>query len=87
MALNLDKIDYKRIRLGNRVKNIMFFDSDDEFTDFCMAPYGVLVNDKDGSPSTYTGVYSEEYKDCIAKGMKFVIRDSHSKVCKHRCVN
>lgn len=86
MALKLDKIDFKRMEALNRLENMIFFDSDDDFTDFCLAPYGVLIYDKEGSPSTYSGVYSEEYKDCIAKGMKFVIRDPHSKVYKHHCV-
>jgi hypothetical protein len=82
MALKLSITEIEKL-----LSDIMFFDSDDEFTDFCLAPYGVLVNDKDGNPTTWTGVYSDEYKDCVVKGMKFVIKDINSSVCKRQCVS
>ena len=82
MALKLTKTEIEK-----RLSDIMFFDSDDEFTDFCLAPYGILVTDNNGNPPTWTGVYSDEYKDCVAKGMKFVIKDINSSVCEHHCVS
>ena len=67
-------------------KNIIYFDSDEEFTDFCLAPYGVIVYGKDGSSPTWKGEYTEQYKNAIQKGMTFVIKDEDSVVFKHQCV-
>lgn len=64
----------------------IYFDNDQEFTDFCLAPYGVIVYPEDGSSPTWTGVYSDEYKDAIKEGKRFVIKDEDSVVFKHKCV-
>ena len=50
-----------------KIGNYIFFESETEFEDFCFAPYAAF---KQG---TYVGQYSEEYIDCISKGMKFAI--------------
>lgn len=66
--------------------NIIYFESDNEFTDFCLAPYGVVIYPEDGSSPYWTGVYSDAYKNAIIEGMKFVIKDEDSVVYKHECV-
>ena len=65
--------------------NIMIFDSDEEFSSFCIEPYGQIIRDEKIGIS-YSGVYSEEYKKCIAEGRKFTIKDDDSKVLKRNCV-
>lgn len=67
-------------------KNIIYFESDEEFVDFCLAPYGIIVYGKDGAPPTWKGEYTEQYKDAVRKGMTFVIKDEDSEVFKHQCV-
>lgn len=66
--------------------NTIYFESDDEFTDFCLVPYGVIVYNEDGTPTTWTGVYSDSYKAAREKGMKFVIKDEDSTVYRRKCV-
>jgi hypothetical protein len=53
--------------------NIVFFESDEEFTDFCVAPYARL-KDEDGVVY-YKGEYSEMYKKYLQQGMIFMIKD------------
>lgn len=65
--------------------SVIYFESDDEFTDFCLAPYGVIVYEG-GTPTTWTGVYSDQYKEAIVKGMTFVIKDEDSTVFRRQCV-
>ena len=67
-------------------KNIVFFESDDEFTDFCIAPYAVVKRSADGTLSV-EGQYSDMYKKYIEEGKTFVIKDEDSRVYKHQCVS
>ena len=65
--------------------NIVFFESDDEFTDFCVAPFAKVKTDEDGQ-SYYKGDYSDMYKEYLQQGMIFMIKDEDSVVCKRQCV-
>ena len=79
-----------KLRIGRSFQmpdNTIYFDNDQEFTDFCLASYGVIVHPEDGSSPFYTGVYSDEYNDAIKKGKRFVIKDEDSVVFKHKCVS
>jgi len=66
--------------------NTVYFESDDEFTDFCVALYAVVKQSEKG---TYyvEGEYSDEYLECIEKGMTFVIKDEDSVVFNRQCVS
>ena len=66
--------------------NTIYFESDDEFTDFCVAPYVVVKQSEKG---TYyvEGDYSDEYLDCIEQGKTFIIKDEDSVVFKRQCVS
>ena len=66
-------------------ENIIYFESDEEFEDFCVAPYGVIEYDKTVFAS-WKGVYSDQYNNAIQKGMRFVIKNEDSIVYKHMCV-
>lgn len=67
------------------IGNIIFFDSDDEFTDFCVKPYATVVYPQNSSPYI-EGDYSDEYKQCIEEGKRFIIKDEDSKVYRRNCV-
>ena len=61
-----------------------YFASDEDFEDFCIAPYAVIKETESGV-LYYTGEYSEEYLECIENDTKFVIRDEDSVVYKRQC--
>ena len=65
--------------------NIFFFESDDEFTDFCIAPYAVVKRSSDGTLFV-EGQYSDMYKKYIEQGKTFIIKDENSQVYKDQCV-
>ena len=67
-------------------KNIIYFDSDMEFEDFCIAPYAVVKRSANGTLFV-EGQYSDMYKKYIEEGKTFVIKDEDSRVYKHQCVS
>ena len=71
-------------KLSNK-KNIFYFESDEEFIDFCLAPYAIVKRSADGTLSV-EGQYSEMYKKYIEEGKTFIIKDEDSQVFKHQCV-
>ena len=66
--------------------NIFFFESDDEFTDFCIAPYAVVKRSSEGTLFV-EGQYSDMYKKYIEQGKTFIIKDENSQVYKRQCVS
>lgn len=65
---------------------IFFFESDDEFTDFCIAPYAVVKRSSEGTLFV-EGQYSDMYKKYIEQGKTFIIKDENSQVYKRQCVS
>lgn len=72
-----------KIRISQPQK--MYFSSDAEFENFCVAPYAVVKESESGIMYV-TERYSEEYLQCIEDGVHFVIRDEDSVVYKRQCV-
>ena len=66
--------------------NILFFENDDEFADFCIAPYAIVKRSERGY-LYYEGEFSEMYLKAIEEGKKFVIKDEDSKVYKRSSVS
>lgn len=66
--------------------NIVYFESDEEFTDFCVAHYAIVKRSADGTLSV-EGQYSDMYKKYIEEGKTFIIKDEDSQVYKHQCVS
>ena len=66
------------------IKNTIYFESDAEFEDFCIAPYATI--EQDGVP-TIKGALSDEYEKCLAEGKTFVIMDEDSVVFDRQCVS
>jgi hypothetical protein len=66
--------------------NILYFDTDDDFYEFSVVPMLVVreyVNNK-GEKSAYTDFdFTNDYKNAIDKGTKFIIRDPKSLIVKH----
>ena len=63
------KINSKTVK-----SNVLYFESDEEFTDFCVAPFAVVKRSEDGT-LYYEGEYSEEYKKCVEEGKTFIIKE------------
>ncbi len=70
---------------ANMNAETLFFATDEEFTDFCVAPYAEIVRPDKGSPY-FEGRYSQEYLKCIDANTKFVIEDKNSQVYRRQCV-
>jgi len=67
------------------IDDTIYFESDDEFTDFCVAPYAVIK--QSGKGGYYVaGEYSDEYLKCVEMGKNFVIKDEDSVVFERQCV-
>lgn len=62
---------------------ILFFETDQEFEEFAVAPYAVV------SSSYFKGEYSEAYKECIKQGKYFVVCGGSldSKINKRKAVS
>lgn len=67
------------------VNNTIFFESDEEFEDFCVAPYATIKQSENGT-NYRAGDYSDIYKECVKEGKLFVIKDRNSKVYKRQAV-
>lgn len=67
------------------IDNVIFFDNDDEFSDFCLLPYTELHETENGA---YIGVAkpSEQYLQAVEQGKIFVIRDKGSKALKRMSI-
>ena len=86
MAFKINSKTVKALAKTEQEKdNIMYFDSDEDFTNFCVAPFAVIKRSEDGAPY-YEGEYSEEYKKCLDEAKIFVIKDEDSVVYKRQCV-
>lgn len=57
-------------------RNLMFFDTDQEFADFVFHPYAVFSENK--GQLSYDGAYSEQYLRAVKEGKKFVIMKGSS---------
>lgn len=71
--------------------SIMFFDTDDDFYQFCIDPSPKFnTDDIDAGLATvlsYTYDFTKSYYDAIADGIKFVIKDPKSVISKHGSVH
>lgn len=81
--LRLEKL---KERLEKLRSNVILFESDDEFSDFCIAPYAIVKRSERGDLD-YEGEFSEMYLKAIEEGKKFVIKDKESKVYKRSSVS
>lgn len=79
--LRLEKL---KERLEKLRSNVILFESDDEFADFCIAPYAIVKRSERGY---HEGEFSEMYLKAIEEGKKFVIKDEDSKVYKSSSVS
>ena len=65
---------------------IIYFESDEEFEDWAVAPYATIAETEKGK--TWQGDYSDAYKEALQQGKYFYIKGGleESNVHKHRCV-
>ena len=76
----LQKIQYDLMAITQR--NLMFFDTDEEFADFVFQPYAVF-SENNGQLS-YDGAYSEQYLRAVKEGKKFIIMKGSSESAVNR---
>lgn len=70
--------------------NIIYFDSDNEFYDYCVVPELVPVQyiDSEGNERYYNSFnFSSQYNNAVNNGMRFIIKDEDSKIYQHGCVS
>ena len=70
--------------------NIIYFNNDDEFFNFCVNPEIVIneTTDANGNPGCYyTFNFTDVYNSCIRDGKKFIIMDDNSRIFKNKCVS
>lgn len=65
------------------INNTVYFESDAEFEDFCIAPH-IIVKEGDTS---FSGDYSDLYKQYLAEGKTFVIMDEDSVIERRNCAS
>lgn len=68
------------------IDNTIYFESDDEFTDFCVGPYAVIKKLANGVICV-SGTYSSLYLKALEEGKTFVIKDEDSVVFERGCVS
>lgn len=66
--------------------NAIIFESDEEFEDFCVAPYAVIEHSEKGT-LFIKGDFSEQYKKALEEGKAFVIKGRDSAVCRRKSVS
>lgn len=66
--------------------NAIIFESDEEFEDFCVAPYAVIEQSEKGT-RFIKGDFSEQYKKALEEGKAFVIKGGDSAVCRRKSVS
>lgn len=74
-----------RLICMEKIGNYIFFESETEFEDFCVAPYA-SIKQSDRGTNYCAGDYSDIYKECIKESKLFVIKDRNSKVYKRKAV-
>ena len=70
--------------------NIIFFNNDDEFYQYCVVPELVPVQyiDNSGVEKYYTDFnFTPQYQHAIDNGMRFIIKDEDSNIFKHGAVS
>lgn len=70
--------------------NTMYFNTDDEFYQFCVVPQLNTIEyiNPSGEKSYYVDFdLSYEYNKAVNDGIQFVIKDENSQICKHGCVS
>lgn len=59
--------------------NIIYFDSEEELADFCIAPYAVIKRTS-GGHYYVEGDYSEGYRKSLSEGKTLVVKDENAAV-------
>ena len=73
-----------------KLDNKMYFDSDDDFYQFCVEPYIIPVeytNDQGETKYYMDFNLSKSYQNAINQGKVFIIKDPNSQIFKHQAVS
>ena len=77
---NIDKII-----LESQDSNIIYFENDDEFYEFCVNPSLKVVEGKNGHYTDFDFNYA--YEKALKEGKRFVIKDEDSQIYKRGFVS
>jgi len=72
------------------INNIIYFDSDDDFYNFCVVPELVPreYTLADGRVVYFSDFdFTKCYKDALSQGKRFIIKDEDSSIFKHGAVS
>ena len=70
--------------------NVIYFDNDDEFYDYCVEPKLITIPfvDKNGDTRYYTDFnFTNAYNNDVKDGKIFIIKDENSQIYKHKAVS
>lgn len=70
----------------DKERNIITFDTDDEFTDYCMSSSPVSYYNETADMYYYDYPFTDEYINAVNAGTKFSIAAEDSKVVKRGAV-
>ncbi len=65
------------------LKNVMYFDSDDDFYNYCVVPAFVFVTNTGDDVPYVTFNLSNAYNNATKNGKLFAIKDMDSQILKH----
>lgn len=71
--------------VGANDDNIIWFESDEDFENFCLTGNRV-IKVTDAGTETWAYEFTPEYEEAVAQGKKFCIKDRNSKVAERGVV-
>lgn len=71
----------------NGFGNVIYFDNDDDFYNFCVEPSIIYKNDETCPYSYYDFNLTSGYNDALNNCKCFIIKDKNSNIYKNQCVS
>ena len=70
---------------SNPLENVICFDNDNDFIEFCLKPNLTIYQGSDGRPAARVD-FTDDYLNALKNGKEFMIKDENSLVQKRGCV-
>lgn len=78
----------EKVKIKEKEDNILFFDNDEDFYNFCVEPRVFPVRDEHLQDLGYIDFnLSSAYQDAVTAGKYFMIKDLNSQIYKRGCVS
>ena len=72
---------------GNTQRDVMYFNNDDDFVQFCVKPEFVAKKSNKSDGAYFDIDYTDEYLDAVKRNVVFIIRDEDSVITKRGFIN